>query len=120
VRPYWHRNADNCYLAPARRIARVDPTKEESSMNKVTGFLIASAAAGLVLSGAVGAIAADEKTGGDVYCSGINSCKGAGACAGAGHGCAGKNGCKGQGVVKSTEKECKDKGGKVVPDPHGK
>ena len=89
-------------------------------MNKVTGFLIASAAAGLVLSGAVGAIAADEKTGGDVYCSGINSCKGSGACAGAGHACAGKNGCKGQGIVKSNEKECKEKGGKIVPDPHGK
>jgi hypothetical protein len=89
-------------------------------MNKVTGFLIASAAAGLVLAGAVNARAADEKTGGDVYCSGINSCKGAGACAGAGHACAGKNGCKGQGTVKSTEKECKEKGGKVVPDPHGK
>ena len=88
-------------------------------MNKVTGFLIASAAAGLVLTGAVNA-RADEKTGGDVYCSGINSCKGAGACAGAGHACAGKNGCKGQGTVKSTEKECKEKGGKVVPDPHGK
>lgn len=88
-------------------------------MNKVTGFLIASAAAGLVLSGAVNA-RAEEKTGGDVYCSGINSCKGAGACSGATHGCAGKNGCKGQGIVKSTEKECKEKGGKVVPDPHGK
>ena len=88
-------------------------------MNKVTGFLIASAAAGMILSGAVSA-RADEKSGGDVYCSGINACKGTGACAGAGHSCAGKNGCKGQGTVKSSEKECKDKGGKVVPDPHGK
>jgi len=88
-------------------------------MNKVTGFLIASAAAGMILSGAVSA-RADEKSGGDVYCSGINACKGTGACAGAGHSCAGKNGCKGQGTVKSSEKDCKDKGGKVVPDPHGK
>lgn len=89
-------------------------------MNKVTGFLIASAAAGLVLSGAVSARAEETKTGGDVYCTGINSCKGAGACAGAGHACAGKNGCKGEGIVKTTEKECKEKGGKVAPDPHGK
>ena len=89
-------------------------------MNKVTGFLIASAAAGLVLSGAVGARAEEGKTGGDVYCWGINSCKGTGACAGAGHSCGGKNACKGQGVVKTTSKECKEKGGKEVADPMGK
>lgn len=89
-------------------------------MNKVSGFLIASAAAGLVLSGAVGARAEEGKTGGEVYCSGVNSCKGQGACAGAGHSCGGKNGCKGQGIVKMSEKECKEKGGKVVPDPMGK
>ena len=88
-------------------------------MNKTTGFLIAGAAAGLILTGAVSA-RADEKAGGDVYCAGINSCKGHGACAGANNSCAGQNGCKGQGIVKSTEKECKEKGGKVVPDPHGK
>jgi hypothetical protein len=87
-------------------------------MNKTTGFLIASAAAALVLTGTVSA-RADEKTGGDVYCSGINACKGSGACSGAGHACAGKNACKGEGIVKSTEKECKEKGGKIVPDPHG-
>jgi hypothetical protein len=80
------------------------------------GMLIASAAASLVLAGTVGA-RADEKTGGDVYCSGINSCKGTGACAGAGHGCGGQNGCKGQGIVKSTKDECQKKGGTVVPDP---
>jgi hypothetical protein len=89
-------------------------------MNKVTGFLIASAAAGLVLSGAIHARAEEAKSGGEVHCSGINSCKGTGSCAGADHACAGKNGCKGQGIVKSTEKDCKEKGGKVVPDPHGK
>ncbi|MCC6847071.1 MAG: hypothetical protein IT294_01120 [Deltaproteobacteria bacterium] len=86
-------------------------------MHKVTGFLIASAAAGLVLSGAVGARADEGKTGGEVYCSGINACKGQGACAGAGHSCGGKNGCKGQGIVKTSEKECKEKGGKIVADP---
>jgi hypothetical protein len=89
-------------------------------MNKVTGFVIASAAAGLVLAGTISARAEEAKTGGEVYCSGINSCKGAGACAGAGHACAGKNGCKGEGIVKSSEKECKEKGGKVVADPHAK
>ena len=85
------------------------------SMTK--GMLIASAAASLLMSGAIGAIASD-KTGGDVYCEGINSCKGEGACAGAGHSCAGKNSCKGKGIVKSTKDECDAKHGKVVPDPH--
>jgi hypothetical protein len=61
-------------------------------MNFTKGMLIAGAAATLVLSGTLAA-RADEKSGGDVYCSGINSCKGHGACAGAGNSCAGKNGC---------------------------
>jgi hypothetical protein len=88
-------------------------------MNKTIGVVIAGAAAGLILSGAVSA-RADEKKGGDVYCSGINACKGKGTCAGAGNSCAGENGCKGKGIVKSSEKECKEKGGTVVPDPHEK
>jgi hypothetical protein len=85
-------------------------------MNKKLGVLVAGAAAGLILSGAVSA-RADEKSGGDVYCAGINSCKGQGTCAGAGNSCAGENSCKGKGIIKSTEKECQEKGGKVVPDP---
>jgi len=87
-------------------------------MNSISkGVLVASAAASLLLSGAVTA-RADEKTGGDVYCSGINSCKGQGACAGAGHGCGGKNSCKGQGVIKSTKAECEAKHGTIAPEPH--
>ncbi len=86
-------------------------------MNKKVGVLIAGAAAGLILTGAVSA-RADEKKGGDVYCSGINACKGKGACAGAGNACAGQNGCKGKGIVKASTGDCKEKGGTVVPDPH--
>jgi len=79
------------------------------------GFVIASAVATLVASGALSARAADEKAGGEVSCAGINSCKGQGSCSGEGHSCAGKNSCKGQGWVKAkSEKECTDKGGKVV------
>ena len=86
-------------------------------MNSISkGMLIAGAAASLMLSGTVNA-RADEKTGGEVYCSGINACKGQGACAGGGHACGGKNSCKGTGVVKSTDAECQAKGGKVVPAP---
>ena len=89
-------------------------------MDTKKGILLAGAAAALILSGAVGA-RADEKTGGDVYCSGVNACKGKGACAGGGNACAGQNGCKGKGIVKSSSAaECKEKGGTVVPDPHGK
>ncbi len=87
-------------------------------MNSISkGMLIAGAAASLLLSGSVTA-RADEKMGGDIYCSGINSCKGQGACAGGGHGCAGKNSCKGQGVTKTTKADCDAKHGTVVPDPH--
>src|SRR6185369_57375 len=82
-----------------QRRADIGATRKESSMNSISkGMLIAGAAASLLLSGSVNA-RADEKMGGDVFCSGINSCKGQGACAGGGHGCAGKNGCKGQGIT---------------------
>ena len=77
-------------------------------------LLIATAAATLFLTGAVGA-RAEEKAGGDqVICDGINACKGQGSCAGAGHSCAGKNACKGQGHSKASAADCKAKGGKVV------
>jgi hypothetical protein len=50
-----------------------------------------------------------------VQCGGINACKGQGACAGASNSCKSQNACKGQGWVETrSEKECKDKGGKVV------
>lgn len=78
------------------------------------GFVIASAVATLIGSGSLTA-KADEKAGGDVVCAGINACKGQGSCAGEGHSCAGKNSCKGQGHTNvKSEKECTDKGGKVV------
>lgn len=77
------------------------------------GMLIASAAAVLVLSGAVQA-KAEEKAADKVKCSGINECKGHGSCAGAGSSCAGQNSCKGKGVVMVPKAECDAKGGKVV------
>ncbi len=87
-------------------------------MKKVnSGVLIASAAASLILAGSIAA-RAEEKSGGEIYCQGINACKGQSVCAGAGHACAGMNSCKGTGIVKSTAKECQEKGGKVVPSPH--
>jgi len=78
------------------------------------GKLIASAVAGLFSMMASPAFAAEEKDTDQVKCGGINSCKGKGGCAGAANSCAGQNACKGQAWVKSSRKECKDKGGKVV------
>jgi len=82
-----------------------------------TGVLIASAAAALLLTGALSA-RADEKAGGDkVHCGGVNACKGQGACAGGGHACAGKNACKGQSFVETTKDDCAKQGGKLTaPD----
>jgi hypothetical protein len=84
-------------------------------MKKTKGMLMASAAASLILGGAVLGRAADEKTGGEmVHCAGVNACKGQGACGGADHSCAGQNKCKGQGWVDMSKEECAKKGGKVV------
>jgi uncharacterized membrane protein len=79
------------------------------------GMLIASAAAVLVLSGAVQAKAEEKAADENVKCAGINECKGHGACAGPNSSCAGANSCKGQGVVMVPKAECEQKGGKVVP-----
>jgi uncharacterized membrane protein len=85
-------------------------------MRTTRGILIASAAAGLILSG-VAVARADQKAGGDtVHCAGVNTCKGQGACAGGGHSCAGKNGCKGQGWVEMGKDQCLKQGGKVVDE----
>lgn len=80
-----------------------------------------SSKAALIAAGVAGLFAASakaepaKKTGGEeVVCSGINACKGQGSCAGPGHACGGQNACKGQGHTRTTAKDCKDKGGKVV------
>ena len=82
-------------------------------MNAGKTILIATAAAGLFLTGAVVARAADQAGGDKVMCEGVNACKGQGACATAHNECAGKNGCKGKGAMEMSAKDCKDKGGKA-------
>ena len=80
------------------------------------GALIAAVAAGLFSAGApLLASAADSAK---VHCEGVNSCKGKGSCHSAANSCAGRNGCKGKGWLEMTEKECKDKGGKVTQAGH--
>jgi uncharacterized membrane protein len=76
------------------------------------GALIAAMAAGLFSASApLVASAADAAK---VHCTGVNSCAGKGSCHSASNSCAGKNGCHGKGWVEMSEKECKDKGGKVA------
>jgi len=82
---------------------------------KLKGAVLASAVAGLFLAGHA-ALAKDSKTTeAKVHCSGINACAGKGACKSAENSCKGQNSCKGKGWIEvSSEKECIDKGGKVL------
>ena len=81
------------------------------------GILIASAAASLIMTGALTARADEGKKGGDMAnCAGVNACKGQGSCATAENSCAGKNGCKGKGVVEMSAADCAKKGGKVAAE----
>jgi hypothetical protein len=82
------------------------------------GKLVVAALAGLFAAAPLTARAGDTKdtksADAKVHCEGVNKCKGQGSCSGAHNACAGKNGCAGKGWVEVTEKECKDKGGKVA------
>jgi hypothetical protein len=83
----------------------------------VTGTVVAIAAATMFLAGS--GHAQESKTQGaqqaQVKCVGGNDCAGQSACKTASNPKGpGQNSCKGQGfVMTKTEKECKDKGGKV-------
>lgn len=74
---------------------------------KLAGAIVATAVAGLFISGKVRAEEpkADAKAA-KVHCEGVNECKGKGECKGADHGCGGKNGCKGKGVKMIPQAEC--------------
>ena len=83
---------------------------------KTVGATLATAAAAMFIAGAAMTAAPTTAHAADgVKCMGINSCKGHGACKTASNECKGHNACKGKGWVStSSEKECMDKGGKVV------
>jgi hypothetical protein len=82
------------------------------------GAVIAGAALALVVSGGVQARNTDKaKDDEEVFCAGINTCKGEGTCKGAHNDCAWENTCKGKGVIESTRKECREKRGRIVPEP---
>jgi len=85
---------------------------------KLKGAAIATAAAGLFLSGCATHSSPNhmkmEMAKGDVHCSGINSCKGKTSCKSATNDCKGKNSCKGKGWLQTTKTECAEKGGTII------
>jgi len=86
-----------------------------NQVKKLSGVALVSATAALMLTGmtATSIVNATPKAA-EVKCSGINSCKGKSACATATTACAGQNSCKGKGWIKSSAKDCKTKGGKIL------
>ena len=101
--PWWHGKpfawAASYHGCPVAGEGSVEyAPKKEDRRGKKNGLVIASAAATLILAGAVAANASShtEKSGGDkVMCEGINECKGKGVCGTAENSCAGENACKG-------------------------
>jgi hypothetical protein len=89
-----------------------------ATMSK-NGTLLCAALAGLLTAAAPFAARAEGKNDTadkKVKCEGINKCAGHGSCRSAANACGGKNGCAGKGWVETTEKECRDKGGKIVAE----
>ena len=87
-----------------------------STRSITRNLLLASAVAGLFLSGAV-APAAHADEGNKVRCYGINACKGKGDCGGKGHSCAGQNACRGKGYLKLDKETClKIQGARLTPE----
>src|SRR5436305_14029932 len=96
----------------------VDTATKEERMRVSKGMLIASAAASLIMAGALTARADPGKTGGGmVNCAGGNACKGQGSCASAENSCAGKNACKGKGVVEMAAADWTKEGCKGAGEP---
>jgi hypothetical protein len=81
-----------------------------STAKKLTGLVLAAAAAGM-FAATPAAMAAKHE--GKVHCTGVNACKGKSECKTASNACKGMNACKGKGMMTMSEKECKDKGGKI-------
>lgn len=82
-----------------------------------SGMLLATAVAALFMNGPVMAAEQGGAQEAKVHCGGINACKGQSECKTATNACKGQNSCKGKGFISTTEKECADKGGKVLAAP---
>jgi uncharacterized membrane protein len=91
------------------------------NLTGVKGVMVAAGVLGMLASGyGLAGGTSEEKAEGakTVKCYGINSCSGKGECGApdGSHDCAGKNSCKGKGWVKASEKDCKEKGGKILAE----
>jgi hypothetical protein len=94
------------------------------AVQKMTGVLLASAAAGLILAGcsSYGTKSVANATGakatkvGLFKCQGVNACKGKSSCKTATSQCKGLNSCKGKGWIPNSASNCMSAGG-VVGDP---
>ena len=84
----------------------------------VLGAAIATALGTLLASGIAHAGEKQGKTSEKmVRCAGVNDCKGKGGCKSAKNDCKGHNACKGQSFAETSEKQCKEMGGKVESKP---
>ena len=91
----------------------------KSKTNKGS-LVLASAAAGLLMVGAMAATP-ERAQAEDVECWGVNKCKGTGECGGKGHSCNGKNECAGQAWLKLDKEKClKIKGGRLTAEEEKK
>ena len=81
-----------------------------NTAKKLTGLVIAAAAAGMFAMTPAAVSAAEA---GKVHCTGVNACKGKSDCKTASNACKGQNACKGKGMNVMSEKDCTAKGGKV-------
>lgn len=79
---------------------------------KLTGLMLATAAAGLFA--IVAPVAHAAKHEGKVMCEGVNACKGQSACKTAANACKGQNACKGKGAMEMSMADCTAKGGKTA------
>lgn len=82
-----------------------------TTAKKITGVLLAAAAAGMFATAPVAQAAKHE---GKVMCEGVNACKGQSACKTATNACKAQNACKGKGAMEMSMADCTAKGGKTA------
>ncbi len=86
---------------------------------KLTGPILATAAAALPVSGCASTNESQSSAGASgaqtaqVKCTGVNACKGRSSCKTSASSCKGQNACKGQGFVLMDAETCGHVGGKV-------
>lgn len=84
---------------------------------KLTGLVLATAAAGLFATAGISpTYAATEEA--KIHCNGVNQCKGQSACQSATNACKGQNSCKGKGWLYLSNAECHTAQAKMKKEMH--